>query len=70
MEIFRYLPRAVTGTHVGLPPVQYRKFREMTIHCPEGIPGQIDGELLGSRLTELKISVQPEKIRLMVPKKQ
>lgn len=68
-EIFRYLPRAIVGTHVGLPPVHYQKFREMIIHCPEGIPGQIDGELLGSRLTELKITVHPEKIRLLVPKK-
>jgi YegS/Rv2252/BmrU family lipid kinase len=69
-EIFRYLPHAIKGTHVGLPQVYYQKFREISIQCQEGIPGQIDGELFGSQLTELKISVQPQKIKLMVPKKR
>ncbi len=66
-EIFRHLPKAINGTHLGISQVEYYNIRKLVIDCETGIPAHVDGELLGTRLRHLEIEVVPSILNVVCP---
>ncbi len=58
-EILVNLPKAIPGKHLHLPQVQTFRARDLHIESEQGFPAHADGELLGTDLHQLDISIVP-----------
>jgi YegS/Rv2252/BmrU family lipid kinase len=67
MTFLRAVPRVMKGTHGTLDEVEMFRTRSVTIRSA-GVPlvAQLDGELRESGLTEVEVTVEPRRLRVLV----
>lgn len=58
-EVFRHLPKVLTGDHVAMPQVTMYQANQLKVVSPEGIAAHADGELMGMELKTIDISLLP-----------
>ena len=61
---FLHLSKLKNGSHLKMDPVEYKQVRSLEVDGSD-IHGQIDGEYFGT--PPYKISILPEKLKLLVP---
>lgn len=59
------LPRVMRGTHVDHPRVAFDKAREVVLQSDRPLPSQVDGELLGTNLEEIRVRVFPRRLAVL-----
>ncbi len=59
LEVLRFLPRAMSGKHLGLPGVESRRVERMELSSERPFHGHADGELLGESITHAQIEILP-----------
>jgi diacylglycerol kinase (ATP) len=69
VQIARYIPRVIRGTHGEVPEFHFRQVKEARISRPDGEPFffELDGELMPGPVTRLEIEVRPEALPVILP---
>jgi diacylglycerol kinase (ATP) len=65
LDLLRYSPRVLFGTHERLRGVQYFQTRELICQAAEPTPFQLDGEDAGD--SPVRFSIRPRALRVLVP---
>lgn len=65
LDVMRYLPRVLTGSHPKLADVHYFKAKQVRVESPQTVPTELDGELWGNCPAEF--SVEAGALRVMAP---
>ena len=65
VDLMRYLPRVLTGTHPKLADVHYFKAKQVRVESAQTVPTELDGELWGNCPAEF--SVEAGALRVLVP---
>lgn len=65
IDLARYLPRILTGSHPKLADVHYFKAKQVRVESAQAVPTELDGELWGNCPAEL--SVEAGALRVLVP---
>lgn len=65
VDLMRYLPRMLVGTHPKLADVHYFKAKQVRVESLQAIPTELDGELWGHCPAEF--AVEAEALRVLVP---
>jgi YegS/Rv2252/BmrU family lipid kinase len=67
LQVMRYLPRVVRGTHGNLPVVRMRRFRSATLQTTNGAPFsfELDGELVEAEASELHVEIVPDRLHVL-----
>ncbi|MBI5394990.1 MAG: diacylglycerol kinase family lipid kinase [Verrucomicrobia bacterium] len=65
LDVLRYLPRVLTGSHPKLADVRYFKAKRVRVESAETVPTELDGELWGNCPAEF--SVEAGALRVLVP---
>jgi YegS/Rv2252/BmrU family lipid kinase len=65
-QLVRYVPKVLRGTHANLRQVHMARATAITIESSEPLPAYADGEVLGTALHEVEISVWPSALRILV----
>ena len=58
------LPRFLRGSHLTQPGVQVGRFKQLGLHCPQGIPLAADGEWLGLA-RQVQVHVQAHSLQMV-----
>jgi len=64
-QLLPLLPRVMHGTHVNHPRVAFDKARRVVLQSERPLPSQVDGELLGTSLQELRIRIFPQRLAVL-----
>lgn len=64
-ELLPLLPRVMRGTHVNHPRVAFDKARQVVLQSERPLPSQVDGELLGTDLRELRVQIFPQRLAVL-----
>lgn len=64
-EVLRHLPKALSGRHIELPQVEFLRTSRLVVESAEGFPVHADGELLGSGVTRLEVSLLPQALKVI-----
>ena len=69
LQVLRYIPKVIRGTHGEGKLVKLRRFTESRIQAPDdrAFHFQIDGELVHTPTRELLVDIVPAKLRVRVP---
>ena len=59
------LPRALMGSHTNDPAVTMLRCEHIQVRCQEGVPVQLDGEVMTERAAEIDVLVQAGRLRLL-----
>ncbi|HVG44523.1 MAG TPA: diacylglycerol kinase family protein [Longimicrobium sp.] len=65
LQILRFLPKTLRGTHVGVSCVHMRTARRVRISSDTPLPVHADGEILFEDARELEIEIAPGRLRLL-----
>ena len=64
-KIFKNLPKAITGSHLGLKEVTYFTTNNYTISLDEPAYLHLDGETSDDLVKEIKMSISPHKLNVI-----
>ena len=64
-DIARHLPKLLNGSHVGIPQVRMARVQDLVIESDAPVPAHVDGELLGTDLTRIEVTILPGAMRLI-----
>lgn len=67
VRLLTLLPRALMGRHTGDPNITMLRSRRIQISCPEGLPVQLDGEVIAEQAGEIDVVIQPGRLQLLSP---
>jgi YegS/Rv2252/BmrU family lipid kinase len=67
VRLLTLLPRALMGRHTGDPSITMLRSRRIQIACPEGLPVQLDGEVIAEQAGEIDVVIQPGRLQLLSP---
>ena len=67
LQVARYLPRVVRGTHRDLPVVRMHRLERVRLTAEDPFFFELDGELLSDPVRSLEIEVVPGRLRVLVP---
>jgi diacylglycerol kinase (ATP) len=65
LQILRFLPKTIRGTHVGASCVHMRRVTGVRITSDTPLPVHADGEILSEDARELEIEIAPGRLRLL-----
>ncbi len=65
LQILRFLPKTIRGTHVGASCVHMRRVTRVRITSDTPLPVHADGEILAEDARELEIEIAPGRLRLL-----
>jgi len=65
LEIVRHLPFAIFGRHLHLRQVNYFRTTRLIVESAESLPVHLDGEMLGTDLKRIEISVFPGALKVI-----
>ena len=65
LQILRFLPKTIRGTHVGASCVHMRRVTRLRITSDTPLPVHADGEILSEDARELEITIAPGRLRLL-----
>jgi len=68
LELLRQLPNVIKGTHINHPAVEMLRASSVEISCKKVLSLWIDGEVIGS--TPAKLTVEPNRLPILMPSKQ
>ncbi len=66
LDMLRMIPKFMKGKHVGHPKVTMARTSSIEIDCPDGIPSQADGEVIGNHVKSMKVSIIPDRLKIIV----
>ncbi|MGW8267686.1 MAG: diacylglycerol/lipid kinase family protein [Longimicrobiales bacterium] len=71
LQIARYIPRVIRGTHGEVPEFHLRQVKEARFSRTDGEPFffELDGELMPDPVTALEIEVWPEALPVVLPRR-
>ena len=69
LRIFRFLPRAIKGTHIRLQGVRIYRSRKIVVHSANGFPVHIDGNVLPDPVDKLEITFDRRRLKVAVAEK-
>lgn len=64
-EALPVIPKIMKGEHMGHPKVTMARSQSVTIESPEGFASEADGEMAGYKIHEMKVSVIPQRLRVI-----
>lgn len=64
-EIFAHLPKVIKGTHLKLAQVEYFQATSLTIESENGVPVQVDGELLSPAMKHIDIRIEKDALQVI-----
>ncbi len=69
LQVLRYVPRVIRGTHQDLAVVRLRRFREARIDAPDGRPleFELDGELVDGRSPWIEVGIEGARLPVLLP---
>jgi len=67
VQVARYLPRVVRGTHRDLPVVRMHRLERVRLAADEPFFFELDGELSTDPVRSLEVEVVPDRLRVLVP---
>lgn len=69
LQVLRYVPRVIRGSHEGLDGFHFRRFKRARFAAKGGrpLPFELDGELMPASSTPIEISVLPGALGVLVP---
>lgn len=69
LQVLRYVPRVIRGTHRDLAVVRLRRFREARIDAPDGRPleFELDGELVNGRSPWIEVGIEGGRLPVLLP---
>lgn len=65
-DMLRMIPKFMQGKHLTHPKVVMARTNQLEIESKDGFPSQADGEVLGNDVHHLKISLIPQRLRVIV----
>jgi diacylglycerol kinase (ATP) len=65
-KLLRLLPLTFSGAHVRHPLVRQARTAQLRISCSPPTPIQADGEIISRNATEIRYSIVPRKLRVVV----
>jgi len=68
LQVARYLPRVVRGTHRDLPVVRMHRLERVRLTAEEPFFFELDGELLSDPVRALEVEVVPDRLKVLVPR--
>ncbi len=70
LQILRYIPKVIRGTHGEGRLVKLRQFERASVETPEDEPFhfQVDGELVRTPTRRLSVEIIPGRLRVIVPR--
>ncbi|MCO6451548.1 MAG: diacylglycerol kinase family lipid kinase [Caldilineales bacterium] len=66
LDMLWMIPKFMKGKHLDHPKVTMARTNRVEIESSEGFPSQADGEMLGMNVKKLTISIQPQRLRVVV----
>ncbi len=63
--VLRFVPRAIAGTHLGMPGITHLTVRRVSIEAEQPMPLQADGEIIDPAATRVDIEILPGRLRLL-----
>ena len=61
------LPRALYGKHTTDSAITMLRVSAISVHCPAGVPIQLDGEVVARDARRIDVQVMAERLHLLVP---
>ncbi len=65
-RVLRLLPKALFGKHVSDSAWNMRRCHHVHITCPDGVPVQLDGEVVAHQASEVSITVHAGRLAVIV----
>jgi YegS/Rv2252/BmrU family lipid kinase len=65
LQVLRFLPKTIRGTHVGASCVHMRRVSRVRLTSEAPLAVHADGEILAEDAHELEISIEPGRLRLL-----
>lgn len=66
LDMLRTIPKLMRGTHTDHPNVTMARAPSIEIVSGEGFPSQADGEVIGNNIKHLKVTILPQRLRVIV----
>ena len=66
LDMLRLVPKFMRGKHMGHPKVVMARTTALEIESDEGFPSQADGEIIGNDVRRLKVTLLPQRLRVVV----
>ena len=67
-RVFRLLPKAILGRHLGEPEVTMDRLAGIGLRIASGVPIHVDGEILTRAAVEVEVEVLPGAFRMLRPR--
>lgn len=69
LDLARYIPRVIRGTHGSLPGVRLRRFRSLRVEGAGGRPleFEMDGDLMPHAPPWIDVEIEPRRLPVLVP---
>ncbi|TEU17479.1 MAG: diacylglycerol kinase family lipid kinase [Anaerolineales bacterium] len=65
LQILRFLPEVMRGTHLDKDPVTYGRTRHIVIASDDPLPVVVDGEIMTTEAHRLEIEVMPGRMQVL-----
>ncbi len=66
LRVLFLLPKALFGKHTNHSALTMLRCRQMHITCAEGLPVQLDGEVIAKQADRVEITIQPGRLEVIV----
>lgn len=66
LRVLFLLPKALFGKHTTHSALTMLRCRQLQISCAEGLPVQLDGEVIAKQADRVEISIQPGRLEVIV----